>query len=104
MIAALLLAFNILHLWRDSNSHAANARGVDAYDHKKYVGAVSAFGKQASIHPSPAASFNLGTSQIAAGNRELGSATIAKAMVDPKLRGDAFYNRGNSALAAKAYD
>ena len=100
----LLLAFNLLDLWRDTNSHAANARGVDAYAHQKYADAVSAFDKQARAHPSSAANFSLGTAQIAAGNREQGSSTIAKALRDPALRGAALFNRGNSALAAKAYD
>lgn len=101
MIAALLLAFNLLQFWRDTNSHAANARGVDAFSKQKYPQAVTAFGKQ---KPSPSAAFNLGTAQIAAGSREQGSQTLAKAIDDPKLRGDAFFNRGDSALASKAYD
>jgi tetratricopeptide (TPR) repeat protein len=101
---ALLLAFNLLELWRDTNSHAANARGVDAFAHKRFAEAAADFGKQARINPSPAANFSLGTAQIAAGNREQGSSTIAKALRDPALRGDALFNRGNSALAAKAYD
>jgi Ca-activated chloride channel family protein len=56
------------------------------------------------ITSTPARAFNLGTAQIAAGNREVGSSTIAKAMADPSLRADAFFNRGNSALAANAFD
>lgn len=101
MIAALLLAFNLLQLWRDTNSHAANVRGVEAFARAKYAEAVAAFGKQ---KPSPASAFNLGTAQVASGNREQGSQTLTKAMDDPKLRGDAFFNRGESALDAKAYD
>lgn len=101
MIAALLLAFNLMQYWRDTNSHAANARGVDAFNKQKYPEAVTAFGKQ---KPSPEAAFNLGTAQIAAGNHEQGSQTLAKAINDPKLRAGAFFNRGSSALASKAYD
>ena len=101
MIAALLLAFNLLHLLRDSNSHAANVRGVKAYQAKKYDDAVKAFAKE---KPSAVATFNEGTAQIAAGEKEAGSRTLTKITTDPKLKGDAFYNRGFSALGAKAYD
>lgn len=101
MIAALLFAFNLLQLWRDTNSHAANAHGVESFAKKKYSDAISAFTQQ---KPSPAAAFNLGTAQIAAGNREQGSRTLAKALDDPQLRASAFFNRGASALDAKAYD
>src|SRR5204862_316898 len=52
----------------------------------------------------PRNAFNLGTSQIAAGQREQGSATLSAAMKDPSLRSDALFNRGNSALASKAFD
>ena len=101
MIAALLIAFNLLQFWRDTNSHAANAKGVDAFSKQKYPQAVTAFSRQ---KPSPQAAFNLGTAQIAAGNREQGSQTLSKAIDDPKLRGNAFFNRGSSALESKAYD
>jgi tetratricopeptide (TPR) repeat protein len=101
MIAALLLAINLAQLWRDTNSHAANVRGVKAYAAKKYPDAVKAFTKE---KPSPSASFNMGTAQIAGGEREAGSQTITKATNDPALRGDALYNRGYSALSAKSYD
>src|SRR5207249_3296931 len=52
----------------------------------------------------PQRAFNLGTAQIAAGNREQGSSTLARAMENPGLRADALFNRGNSALAANAFD
>ena len=100
MLAA-LFAFNLLHLWRNTNSHAANVHGVEAFARKKYADAVTSFSRQ---KPSPAAAFNLGTAQIAAGNREQGSQTLAKALDDPQLRASAFFNRGASALDAKAYD
>jgi Ca-activated chloride channel family protein len=104
MIAALLIVWNAAHLWRDTNSHAATARGVKAFAQKKYPEAVSSFGSANAIAPSPARAFNLGTAQIAAGNREQGSSTLAKAMPDPHLRADALFNRGNSALSSNAYD
>jgi Ca-activated chloride channel homolog len=91
-------------LTRETNSHAATARGVKQFAEKKYAEAQKSFGTSATIAPSPTRSFNLGTSQIAAGNREAGSATIAKALADPWLRADALFNRGNSALAANAFD
>jgi tetratricopeptide (TPR) repeat protein len=91
-------------LARETNAHAATARGVKQFAEKKYAEAQKSFATSSSIAPSPARSFNLGTSQIAAGNREAGSATIAKALADPSLRADALFNRGNSALSANAFD
>jgi len=104
VIAALLLVLNLAHLWRDTNSHAANSRGVKAFADKKYDQSVKSFRDANAIAPSPQRAFNLGTAQIAAGNREQGSATLAKAMSDPHLRADSLFNRGNSALASNAYD
>ena len=79
MIAALLLVWNIAQLWRDTNSHAANAHGVKSFAQKKYVDAVKDFGTANTISPSAKRAFNLGTAQVAAGNREQGSTTLAKA-------------------------
>jgi len=89
---------------RETNSHAATARGVKQFAAKKYAEAQQSFATATSIAPTPARAFNLGTSQIAAGNREAGSSTIAKALADPSLRADALFNRGNSALSANAFD
>ena len=89
---------------RETNSHAATARGVKQFQQKKYAEAQKSFATATSIAPTPARAFNLGTSQIAAGNREAGSSTIAKALADPSLRADALFNRGNSALSASAFD
>jgi tetratricopeptide (TPR) repeat protein len=94
----------VQRLTRETNSHASTARGVKQFAAKKYAEAQKSFATSASIAPTPARSFNLGTSQIAAGNREAGSSTIAKALADPALRADAHFNRGNSALAANAFD
>ncbi len=104
MIAALILLWNLGHLWRDTNSHAATARGIKTFTQKKYDDSVKAFGEANSIAPSPQRAYNLGTAQIAAGKREQGSSTLAKALNDPRLRADALFNRGNSALESKAYD
>jgi tetratricopeptide (TPR) repeat protein len=89
---------------RAKNSHAATARGVTQFEQKKYADAQKSFATSESIAATPARAFNLGTSQIAAGNREAGSSTIAKALADPSLRADALFNRGNSALSANAFD
>jgi Ca-activated chloride channel family protein len=89
---------------RETNSHAATARGVEQFKQKKYADAQKSFATATSIAPTPTRAFNLGTSQIAAGNREAGSSTIAKALNDPSLRADALFNRGNSALSASAFD
>jgi tetratricopeptide (TPR) repeat protein len=89
---------------RETNSHAATSRGLKQFAEKKYAEAQKSFATSSSIASTPARAFNLGTSQIAAGNREAGSATIAKAFADPSLRADALFNRGNSALSANAFD
>jgi tetratricopeptide (TPR) repeat protein len=94
----------VAQLTRETNSHAANARGVKQFAAKKYAEAQQAFATASAIASSPSRAFNLGTSEIAAGNREAGAATIAKALADPSLRPDALFNRGNSALAANAFD
>jgi Ca-activated chloride channel family protein len=90
--------------WRETNSHASSARGTRAYEDKKYVEATKAFGRAQQLAPSARNSFNLGTAEIAAGNREQGSARLAEAIKDPTLRADALFNRGNSALESKALD
>jgi tetratricopeptide (TPR) repeat protein len=89
--------------WR-TNSLSANRRGVKAYGAKKYGEAAAAFNESDGLRPSAASAFDLGTAQIAAGRREDGSASLTRALADPKLRPDALYNRGTSALLAKAYD
>jgi tetratricopeptide (TPR) repeat protein len=91
-------------LTRETNSHAANARGVKQFAAKKYAEAQQSFATANGFASSPSRAFNLGTSEIAAGNREAGATTIAKALADPSLRPDALFNRGNSALAANAFD
>jgi tetratricopeptide (TPR) repeat protein len=103
MIAALLLA-NWLTFWRDTNTHAATARGVKSFAQKKYGDAAASFAKADALAPTPARAFNLGTAEIAAGNGEAGSSTLEAAMRDPSLRADALFNRGNAALAANAFD
>jgi tetratricopeptide (TPR) repeat protein len=89
---------------RETNSYAAAARGVKQFEQRKYPDAQKSFATAASIAQTPLRAFNLGTSQIAGGNREAGSSTIARALADPSLRADALFNRGNSALSAKAFD
>ena len=91
-------------LLRESNSHAAAARGEKAYSGSRYAAAADAYAQAQAFVPSPRGAFNLGTSQIAGGDRERGSATLAQAMNDGALRANALFNRGNSALSAKAFD
>ncbi|HEX6097320.1 MAG TPA: hypothetical protein VF432_13405 [Thermoanaerobaculia bacterium] len=100
-VAALLV---LASLWGEVGSRVASARGADAFEKKEYAKAEEHFRRAQELAPSPQNAFNLGTAQIAAGHREQGSATLAEALKDPKLRADALYNRGNSALAAKALD
>jgi tetratricopeptide (TPR) repeat protein len=90
--------------WRETSSHAASGRAAKAYQERQYAAAEDAYRRAQQLAPSSRGAFNLGTSEIAAGHREQGSATLAAAMKDPALRADALFNRGDSALAAKAYD
>lgn len=107
-LAIVLLSFSFASLWqratRETNSLAANARGVKAYAARQYAKAADSFAVASAVRPSAASEFNLGTAQIAAGRNEDGSAALAKAMRDAGLRQNALYNRGNGALAANAFD
>jgi Ca-activated chloride channel family protein len=100
-VALLLIS---LTFWRDTNSRAADARGAKAYGKKAYAQSAEAFERAHALTPSAQSAFNLGTARIAAGQREQGSAALEAALRDPSLRADAYFNRGNSALAAKALD
>ncbi|HVR39980.1 MAG TPA: tetratricopeptide repeat protein [Thermoanaerobaculia bacterium] len=89
---------------RESNSRASTVRGVKEFEKKEYAQAIASFADARKASPTSQSAFNLGTAQIAEGQHAEGSATLAEAMKDPKLRADALYNRGNSALDAKAFD
>lgn len=89
---------------RETNSDAANRRGVGAYEQQQYAAAAQSFARAQQLAPSARGAFNLGTAEIAAGRREQGSARLEEAIRDPELRANALFNRGNSALAAKALD
>lgn len=99
-----IAALSVAPLLRDTNSHAAATRGAKAYGASKYTEASNAYAEAQQLAPSPRGAFNLGTAQIAAGDRERGSATLTEAMKDPALAAEAHFNRGNSALAAKAFE
>jgi Ca-activated chloride channel family protein len=99
-----LLAVSLPSWWRETNSHASSARGGRAFAKEKYAEAAKAFGRAQQLAPSSRNAFNLGTAEIAVGNREQGSAHLADAMRDPLLRADALFNRGNSALESQALD
>jgi tetratricopeptide (TPR) repeat protein len=102
-----LLAFfsvSLGDLWRESNSHAAASRGANAYQQKEYEAAARAYASAQQLAPSPRGAFNLGTAEVAAGQREQGAVRLGEAMHDPALRANALFNRGNGALAAKALD
>jgi tetratricopeptide (TPR) repeat protein len=103
-VKSLVTLVVLASLWGEIGSRIASARGADAFEKKEYASAVAQFRRAHELAPSPRNAFNLGTAQIAAGQREQGSATLAAAVKDPALRADALYNRGNSALAAKALD
>ena len=104
MRVAGLIVLLAIPFWHDTNSAASSSRGRKAYEASKHAEAVDAYRRAQELAPSAKNAFNLGTAQIAAGAREEGSATLAPALQDPELRADAYFNRGNSALAAKAND
>lgn len=107
-IALLLLVISpaavLQRVWRETNSYAAAKRGTTQYASKRYEGSAKSFAEADRLAPSPKSAFNLGTAQIAAGKSTEGSATLERAMKDPSLRADSFFNRGNSALQSKAYE
>ena len=107
-IALLLLAISpaaiFQNAWRETNSHAAAQRGATQYSAKHYDESAKSFAQSDRLTPSPASAFNLGTAEVAAGKTTEGSATLGRAMKDPRLRADSFFNRGNSALKSKAYE
>ncbi|HUP47279.1 MAG TPA: hypothetical protein VNA04_00670 [Thermoanaerobaculia bacterium] len=104
----ILAALSLSALWqqatRETSSGAAASRGARAYERQQYGQAAAEFAAAAAIEAAPRNLFNLGTAQIAAGQRTEGSATLAGAMADPALRAQALFNRGNSALAANAFE
>ena len=102
--AIILAAVSLAPLIRSTNSRVAAQRGIEAFEKKNYGHAVDSFAQSNAIHPNATTLFDLGTSQIAGGRREEGSTTLSKTINDKSLRADALYNRGNSALASKAYD
>jgi Ca-activated chloride channel family protein len=102
--ALMLLALAVPAWWRETNSHASSARGARAYEKQQYDDAAKSFARAQQLAPSTRNAFNLGTAEIAGGHREQGSARLAAAIKDPALRADALFNRGNSALEAKALD
>jgi tetratricopeptide (TPR) repeat protein len=104
LVIAALTWSSLTSLWRESNSHAESARGGAAFEKKQYPAAAQSYDRAQKLAPSPRASFNLGTAEIAAGKNEQGSELLAPAIKDPSLRADAFFNRGNAAMAAKAWD
>jgi tetratricopeptide (TPR) repeat protein len=99
-----VLALDFGRVWHDLTSYVANARGVKQFAAKQYAKSTQSFDRANGIKATPAREFNLGTAEVAAGDGERGAAALDKAMRDPRLRADALYNRGTSALAAKAYD
>ena len=108
LLAAALLTWSLGDLWdrieRDTISYLETARGVGQFKKEQYGPSSASFKKAGTASPSPAHSFNLGTAEVASGDREGGSAALGEAMKDPALHADALYNRGTSALAAKSYD
>lgn len=100
----LLLAVSLPSWWRETNSHAAAARGARLYAERNYDAAAKSFARAYELDPSPRNAFNLGTAEIAAGARAQGSARMAEALRDPRLRADAYFNRGTSALRANALE
>jgi tetratricopeptide (TPR) repeat protein len=104
LAAAISLSPYVERALRETNSHSATERGVKQYQQKQYAAAAKSFGAARAAAPAPSRAFNLGTAQIASGDREKGAATLSSSMVDRSLRPAALFNRGNGALASNAYD
>ena len=104
IVALFVLAFDAGRVWHDLTAYVANVRGTVQYAARQFARSTASFDQANGIRSTPARQFNLGTAEIAAGDRESGAAALDQAMRDPRLRADALYNRGTSALAAKAYD
>lgn len=91
-------------VWHQSNSHAAASRGESQYATKKYDESARSFDEARKMVPSAQNAFNAGTARIAAGDPARGAAALEPALHDPRLRANALFNRGNGALAAKAWE
>ena len=66
-VAALLV---LASLWGEVGARVASARGAKAFEKKEYAKAVEEFRRAHELSPSPRNAFNLGTAEIAAGQRE----------------------------------
>lgn len=91
-------------LMRESNSAARVHRGIEQYEKKQHQQALQAFEEASKLRPNPLASFNLGTARVAAGQFVDGAQLLTRSLEEESIRPDAYYNRGNSALAANALD
>ena len=90
--------------WRESNSYRQAVSGAAAFAKGQYEEAARSYEEALAAAPSPRNAFNAGTASIAAGKRAEGSAQIEAAFADPSVRSDAYFNRGNSALEAGAFE
>lgn len=104
LVIPIVAAISIATFVRETNSHAGAKRGQQAFAKDDYATATREFTAAQQQAPSSRNTFNLGTSQIAGRDRAHGAQTLGEASKDPALRGDALYNRGNGALAAKEYE
>jgi tetratricopeptide (TPR) repeat protein len=87
-------------LARKSNSGASAQRGREAFVEGRFEDAAREFGVAAGLRPEPAASFNVGTAKIAAGNVAGGLESLVAALDDETLVADVRYNAGWAALDA----
>ena len=105
-----LLAFTfaasqlVAPLMRESNSAARVRRGIEQYEKRQHQEALQSFEEASRLSQNPRTSFNLGTAQVAAGQFAEGARLLTKSLEEEAIRPDAYYNRGNSALAANALD
>lgn len=89
---------------KKSNSASSSQRGREAFVEQRFEDAVREFGVAADMRPGPAASFNLGTARIAAGDVAGGLESLAPALEDAELATDVRYNAGWAALGAGDFD
>src|SRR5512141_988019 len=86
-----LLAFSLTtgrfaKYFRDTNSAAANKRGVAAFAKKDFAGAEKSFRKADEIAPTAAAAFDAGTAAAAASHHEQALRDLSRAASDPSLK------------------
>lgn len=89
---------------RETNSHAATARGVAAFERGDFARAANDLAEAERISGDQRSTLNRGTAEIAAGRVDSGIEAMSRVAADPRLREDALYNRGTAFLGSQQTD